>query len=200
VAALLGGCYSNETTVFPPGLTPLEESTAPAPEAQPGDPYPELMNVVTGSTSDYSWAHGTGYVHAPLAEVWAAMTDPAVCNDPATDSYDVTYDVEPEYQVSFVMHYTMTRVITVNYDITWRFGIVEGDEASPETAVGVYQKTWGIEVLELLTGSIVARRIDDTTTEVEIIEHLRAMQSGTDECKAYIQAYYDQIVAAVHGS
>jgi len=199
-AALMLGCFGNETTAFPEGLEPLEEATVELPDPVDGQPYPEELRTATGSLPMYGWVHARGYVHAPLADVFAAMRTPEACVDRnQVDRWTVTPDVEPEYDYSFRIHNEVDDIITVEFDITWRLGRVEGTEAAPTLVAGTWQKTWGTTFISLLRGSIVGRRVTDDVSEVEIVEHIRAATGGVDPAEAYVRDLYANIVALSHG-
>lgn len=200
LGAALCGCFGNETTVFPDGLEPLEEVTVAAPEGLPDDPYPEQLNLVTGETARYDLVLARGYVQAPLADVFVAMTTPEVCVDRrAVDMFTITLDVEEGYDHSFRVRNVVEDIVTVEFDTTWRHSLIEGDQESPELVAGAWQKTWGTVFISLLRGSIVARPVDDATTEVEMVMHLDGDQGGVDPAVSFVTDYHSSIVAAVHG-
>ena len=84
-AALLlpfaAACQGSAVTAFPPGLEPLEVDDVPPPAATATDPYPEMLSLTQGMDTMGAWVHATGYVHASVADVYAAMKDPAVVVD-----------------------------------------------------------------------------------------------------------------------
>lgn len=195
----VGGC-GNEVTVFPPGLEPLEETTAAAPEPLPGDPYPEGLVLLVGETPEYHFAHARGYVHAPLETVYAAMTMPDVCTDfRQTDRHVVTLDVEPDYDHSFMIHYEVDEFITVVFEVTWRHGIVLGPNERPDITAHTFQKTFGTTFISLMRGSIVATRIDDNTTELQLVEHISAASGGSDNIMQFLRDFYANVLAVSHG-
>ena len=195
------GCDSDEPTEFPSGLEPLEVCTAPAPDPIEGDATPEDVRFVLGTEDEYSWVHGRGFVHKPLAETWAAMRDPEVSVDRReVDEWTVEHGVETEYDFSYVIHNTVNDIITVEFDITWRQGVVEGTVEAPELVGGRFQKTFGTTFIELLSGSIVARAVDDSTTEIELIEHLKATGKGADTAQSFLRDYFTSVVAKAHGN
>ncbi len=198
--ALSSGCFGNEETIFPPGLEPLEDTTAPLPDGTPTDPYPEMLNLVTGETPEYHFAHAHGYVAAPLETVYEALSTPDVCTDfRQTSRHTVDLDVEPEYDRSFVIHYEVDQFITIGFDVTWRHGIVEGPNDRPDITAHTFQKTYGTTFISLMRGSIVARRVDDTTTELELVEHINAASGGSDNIAQFLRDYYANVVAISHG-
>jgi len=199
LTALLAACAGNSESPFSPGLEPLEENLAPPPDPQPGDPTPEALGKTSGRTSEHHWMHARGYIHAPLALVRPWAEDPEVCRDPVPDEWSVEYDVEPEYETSFVFHYKEKYIITVEFDVTWRFGVVEGIPEEPEVVVGRYQKTWGTDYIRELAGSVLLRRASEDLTEIEHIHFLDARSSGNAEVEDYVDTYYEKLLAAVHG-
>src|SRR6185312_13733089 len=125
--ALVFGCQHDVQTSFPPGLSPLEDDPAPAPAATPTDPYPETIDVQAGNDGKSDYVHATGYVHASIEDVWAAMKDPAVVVDRHhVDAWSSTPNVETGYDVSFRTDYTVNNLVTVQFSLTWREGVVEG--------------------------------------------------------------------------
>jgi hypothetical protein len=202
-AALLAlvACEGNSTTVFPPGLAPLDPvNMAPLPAATATDPHPETISFVSGSTSDYAWVDARAYVHASLSVTWAAMRTPDVCVDRRkVSSWTTDTGVESGYLYSYVIHNVVTNPITVDFDITWRQDVANGTADNPTVVAAAYQKTAGTDYITTLAGSVVATSIDDQTTELDFIEHLDAFGSGPDVAQSYVNDYYNSIVATVHG-
>lgn len=200
-ASFISGCWGNEVTPFPPGLEPLEaENKAPPPDPEPGDPYPEKFIAVGGtSVLGYDWAHEHGYIHAPIAKVWEAMRQPEVTRDHDLSDWSVR-DVEtgdPKIS-SYILHYTVHDLLTVEFEVTWRHGIIgEGEETFLASR---YQKTYGTPFIERLEGSVVVRRVDDQTSELFFQEHLSATNSGEHEIELYFADYIHHLLAAVHGA
>jgi len=133
-ALALPACNTNAITPFPldVGFQPLEACTAPLPEPVPGDPYPEVQTQVTGTGGGHDWAHSKAYVHASLAEVWAAMQDPAVCRIHGTDSWQArSFGFEP-FPMSFVIDYTAgPSSYVVGWEIAYRGGVLDGTADAP---------------------------------------------------------------------
>lgn len=199
VALLAGGCFSDQKTKFPPGLEPLEEDLAEPPVSQ-DEPYPEQLSLRRGS-DDWDWVHARAYVHAPLARTWEALRDPLVdVDDGRVDDWSITYDVEDGYDYSYRIHNVSEDIITVEFDITWRHGAVEGTVDAPELVAIRYQKTNGTEFIDMLRGSIVLRPVDDEVTELEMVEHLQAAAGGTPEIEAYFNDVFSDTLAFVHGT
>jgi hypothetical protein len=192
------GCAGDETTVFPDGLDPLEsvnKAQAPAPAA--GDPYPQKINMVSGSNDQYDWVHARAYVHAPLAKTWAAVHDAMVTTDFTLSKHSYDFNVEPQYPISYVIHYEVDDLVTVNFDVTWRHGVATGTADAPQVTAGRWQKTWGTTYIRLLQGSVVGRKVDDNTTLIELIQHLDATDAGTDTITKWFNNYFNQILASV---
>lgn len=197
------GCFSEIATPFPPGLEPLEENVAPAPEPVDGDPYPETLVMVrrlAPYTPRTHAVHARGFVRAPVADVWAALRDPDVGADRRTFSdWSATQVVEPEYDFSYVIHSVITNVIVVEYDVTWRHGVVEGTLERPRLVSARYQKTAGSSAIEDLQGSILLREVEPGVTEVAIIEYLRAIASGHENIESFLRDMFAELVILSHG-
>jgi hypothetical protein len=199
VPLMVGGCFGNETTAFPDGLMPLEEARVDPPSPTDGDPHPEEVRLISGETSRFEFAHARGYVHASLPDVFAALQTPEVVIDRrGVDRYSVTHDVEPDYPVSFVVHNEVDDVITVEFDVTWRMGIVEGGNDTPMLVAATFSKTWGTTIIGILRGSILARYVEPEVTELELVEHLDA-PGGIGPVVAYLQDVHANVVAHVRG-
>jgi predicted small lipoprotein YifL len=199
VLMALPACGPEKPLVFPDGLTPLDEvNEAPAPGNE--NHFPEEIVTVSGITPEYGWVHARAFVHAPLAATWAAMHDPDVSVDRrAVSEWTIEHDVETGYDFSYRVHNIVHDLITIDFDITWRHGVVQGSPSAPTVVAARYQKTAGSSVISLLTGSVIARRVDDRITAIEFIEHLRALATGPDIAERFIRDYYASIVARVHG-
>lgn len=193
---LLGGCFGNERTEFPPGLEPLEPNLAPS----PGDDAPEVLAFTRGERGDLAWSHARGFVRADLETTWAAMQVREVSVDRRKVArWTIEENVEPEYEVSYRVHNEVDSIITVRFDITWRQGLIEGTAESPELVAIRYQKTDGTVFISNLSGSILARSLGDVT-ELELVEHLDASNgAGHEEIESFLNDYYGSLLAAAHG-
>ena len=136
-AVCVAGCFGEEQTPFPPGLEPLEaENLAAFPEPSEAQPHPEQLVMARSFAPETvertHSVHARGYVRAPLVDVWEALRDPDVGADRRTFSeWSSTEGVEPDYDYSYVIHSVIENVITVEYDVTWRHGVVEGRLEAP---------------------------------------------------------------------
>ena len=195
----LTGCFGNSTTVFPPGLEPLEDDTAPM---QQGGAYTETLAMVTPSFSTYNAVHGRGYVLAPIAQVWALSKNPDVQDQGCeVTRHSSTIGDEPQYEYSFDMHYEVDNVITVAWDEQWRFGTIDGTPEAPTRAMVRYQKVSGTDFIKILEGSVqyFPAPDDPNVTMIEMIEHVNARSSGTSDTMATMQRRFDDTVALAHG-
>lgn len=197
---LLVACGGNEATAFPAGLEPLEENTAVAPAAEGDQPHPERINVVSGDRGTYVFAHGRGYVHGTVAETWAALQVPeAVTDRRGVDRYSSTPNVEEGYDVSFRVHNEVDDIVTVQFDVTWRQSAVEGTLDSPTVVAIRWQKTWGTTFITSIEGSIILRVVDDSTTEIDAVEHMKAARDPQGQIHQYLLDVHANTVALVHG-
>ena len=194
------GCGGDEATTFPPGLQPFEVVTVPLPGATAADPHPEVFNTRVGEGADYEWAQGRGYVHAPLVRVYEALRDPEVTTDRRRVSeFSSTPNTEPEYPFSYRVHYIVHDLVTIEFDMSWRLGPIEGTEAAPTTVSGVYQKTFGSTFIDVLRGDVVARQVDANTTDIGMVRHIRSSGAGGPEAELYLRDTYNSILARVRG-
>jgi hypothetical protein len=195
----IAGCFGNTTTDFPPGLEPLEDDTAPM---QQGGAYTETLVMVTQPLTTYNSVHGRGYILASPGTVWAASKNPDVMDQGCeVSSRMATVGVEPDYEYSLKMHYTVNDIITVEWDELWRFGTLEGTPEVPDRAIIRYQKVAGTEFIKILEGSVQLWSLPDDpdVTMVEYIEHVNARSSNASDTMKSMQERFDQMVAASHG-
>ncbi len=191
---LLVGCGAGTPAYFPPGLEMLEEVTVDCPSSG--------LSVASGEKDEYAWTHGCGVVAAPVEDVYAALQDTKVAVDQrSVVEWERTDDVEPDYDASFALWNVVEDIITVEFETTWRFGLLEQDEdlELPTEAAARYQMTVEPSVISLMRGSVRAVDQGDGTTHVEIIDHVKAMQGGTDITSLKVQDLYDDVVAHTNG-
>lgn len=202
LALSLVGCFGNEETEFPDGLEPLEENDLAPPEGTAEDPYPEEFVVEGRSERSYDVVLGRGYIQAPLAEVWAAYRDPAVGADRRTTAGEwspMTLE-DPMYDFSYVIHHIARDIVTVEWDVTWRHGVVTGTVEEPEVVAMRWQKTNGSTLIRVIEGSIVLRPVGDgSVTEVELAYHASATGASLDTYMRYMRDIYDDALATVRG-
>lgn len=204
LALFVQGCFGEEITPFPPGLEPLEtENLSPGPAARDGEPYPEELVMVRSFAPDIVRTHAIharGYLHAPLSVVWEALRNPDVGADRRTfASWSTTYDVEPAYDYSYVIHSVIVNVITVEYDVTWRHGVVEGTLEAPTLAAARFQKTAGSTAISDLRGSFVLTEVAPGVTEIQIIEYLRAVSSSHENIESFLSDVFAELLVLSHG-
>lgn len=192
---VLAACQDDITTVFPDGLEPLEDNTAPVPQAGAG--VEELLTVAT--EGDPKVVHGRGLIFAPPGVVWAAAKDPEHLYSCATTRHSAMVGVEPQYEYGWKYHYEVDEIITVAWDELWRFGTITGTPEAPELAIIRYQKVFGSDFITLIEGSIMLRAAEAGATEVEFIEHLAAVRGATSDMAASMQNRFHTLVELGHG-
>lgn len=192
---VLAACQDDITTVFPDGLEPLEDNTAPVPQAGAG--VEELLTVAT--EGDPKVVHGRGLILAPPGMVWAAAKDPEHLYSCATTRHSATVGIEPQYEYGWKFHYEVDEIITVAWDELWRFGTITGTPEAPELAIIRYQKVFGSDFITLIEGSIIVRAAEAGATEIEFIEHLAAVRGATSDMAASMQNRFHTLVELGHG-
>lgn len=194
LAAAPLGCWGNVATDYPPGLEPLEDNTAPDPAGI------DQLAVVTGNMSGYAFGHARGWINAPAEAVWMALQDPEVVVSWRQTSRHLASPMpDPAYEVRFTLHYEVDDLINVSWDEDWRYGTVIGVPVMPELAMARYQKVFGTTFIDLIEGSIQVLPKDQTTTEIQLIEHVDAAQGGTSEIETTARDRFASVVARVHG-
>jgi hypothetical protein len=195
VAAL--GCQHDIHTPFI-GLEPLEHN--PIPEQTSG-PYSETLQTSTDD-SGYIHVYGRGFVHVDAAKLWQLSKNPeALVAKCSTDGQAVTPNDEPKYEYSFVVHYTVHDVLTVQWDDAYRFGVLAGADDAPELGMIKHQKINGSSFISLSAGTIqVTPTLDDTSTsELAFVEHLNAEGSSDSDVVSGVRYTYAALLALAHG-
>ncbi len=192
------GCQSDIATPFPPGLESLEDNAVPV---QQGGAYTETLRTSTVD-ADEKKIYGRGYVLLDPGTVWAASKDPeanvAVCS---TSTQDITPNNDPGYEFSFIVHYVVNNILTVQWDDQWRWGVIEGTLEAPILGMIKHQKTEGSSFIELSEGTIQISATDDpNVTELAFVEHLQAVGGGVSDVLTGVQHNFDSIVAVSHGN
>ncbi len=200
LALAVACCGGDMTTPARSGLEPLEaENRASWPAATPDDAHPEAVAYATGSTDTYDWAHARGWVHADVAEVWSALQAPDVVYDRGANDWTATYQTRPEYAYSFRLHYTAgPPLLSVEYDVDWWEGVVEGTLDAPVEFAARYQKTSGTTFIQVMEGSVRGRSVAPGVTSLEMIAHLKAAQSGAADARSGLNDIFLATVARVH--
>jgi hypothetical protein len=198
--AIALGCQSNITTAFPPGLQPIGTDNVPPPGGDGGDAYPQTLSLQQGSDATSNYVFATGYVDAPIANVWAAFKLPNVVVDRANvSSYTVTENVESGYDVSFLTAYTINNIVTVNFSVTWREGVVAGTEASPTQVSVVYEKTSGSSFVSLMEGSIQLISVSPGVTELQFAQRMNATDTDSTNIASWTNEMFLSVIAQVNG-
>lgn len=193
-------CAGNAATIFPAGLEPIEPDPTPPPQGTAADPYPETIQIESGHDTMGHYAYSTGYVHAPIAQVWAAFQDPMVVVDRRKiTSFTVQTDVETGYDTSFRTHYVIVGVVTVEFELTWREGVVTGTTAAPTAVSIVYQKTWGSTFVTQMIGSIELEQVTPDVTKLSYAQRLNAAATTDGDIVSWTTDMFASVVARVHG-
>ncbi len=193
----VAACQDNVKTPFPPGLEPFDDGNVPA--QLDGTPTEQLRT----STSEHGMhrAYGRGFVLAPPSTVWAVAHMPDVmiakCH---TTTQTVMPDNEPEFELSFLVHYYVNDIVDVSWDDQWRGAVVTGTPDAPLTAMTKHQKVQGSDYITTSEGTIEIIAVDAMTTELQFVEHLDALGGSTGDLLSGMQHTYDGMVAVSHGN
>ena len=195
-AMLLCCAPTSEPQTFPAGLQPLEELEVECPSITAASP-----ELASGEAEDFAWTHGCWVFDATLDDVYLALQDTEVAVDQrSVDEWSREDNVEPEYEVSFALQNTVYDIITVEFETTWRAGrLSETDKDTPTTIGARYQMTEAPNVITLLEGSVYAAALSSGGVEVQIIDHLDALQGGTDITSLKVQDLFADIEAHIEG-
>ncbi len=189
----LTGCQDDISTPFPAGLEPFEDNPL---DARPDGPFDEVLRTTSRNDGQIQ-VYARGFVQVPFDTLWQAAQAPdpnvAVCK---TTSHSVMVGNEPQYDYSFLVHYVVNDILTVEWDDQWRFGRI-----SPELGMIKHQKIQGSDFVELSEGSIqVLATSDPDISELTFVEHLDAVMAETGDVLTAVQHNYDALVAVAHGN
>lgn len=196
LTSLLAACQDNVATPFPPGLEPLEDNIVP-------DQAELIEGLRTESrTSDSIRVFGRGFVVSEPARLWALTKRPeAMYARCSTDEQTVMAENDPAYEYSFLVHYVVRDILTVEWDDQWRYGVIEGDLDAPELAMIKHQKTRGSDFISVSEGTIqVLATSDPGVSELAFVEHLDAVSGTADQVIKGMQDNYDALIALAHGA
>lgn len=194
---VLAACEPSEPVTPPDWAAPLEEENlAPEPAATDGELHPEAIETVHGDNGTYLWAHGRGFLHAPLGDVAAAIQDPDVLVDRReVTSWTVEHDVDPDAPIRFRVHHVVENVVTVEFTTLWRQGSV-GDDP---TVYARGTKVAGTEFIAWLEDSVVLRPRAANVTAIELMRHREAMMGTSEDTARYLTDLFESVRARVHG-
>lgn len=190
---VLAACQDNVATPFPEGLEPLEENPV-------DDPVGEELKTQAKDT-DYIHVYGRGFVFSDPATLWALAKQPeAMYARCSTDEQTVMPNNDPTYESSFLVHYVVRDLLTVEWDDQWRYGVVEGTSEAPELGMIKHQKTQGSDFIRLSQGTVQILATDDPdVTELAFVEHLDAVSGSTGDVTRGMQDNYNRLRALAHG-
>jgi hypothetical protein len=203
VILLLAACGGSEPPPIPDPdqLAPLEAvNLAPELPTSGGVP-PESITFAAGQDEDgIYWAHAKGYVAQDLGTVWTCFQDPLVVMDRReVDAWTAEFDVEPAFDVSFVIHQTVYDLITIEFDLLWLHEQQAGPVDAPEQVAMRWQKTEGTNFIDLLEGSALLTVAAPGVTRIELIEHLDAALRDEETIRSYLSDLYESVRACAHG-
>jgi len=197
LALLASGCQDNLSTPFPPGLEPFDDDREPS---KLDGTVAETL-AVDSTAEPLIKVYGRGFIFASPAVVYGVTHDPevmlAACS---TTSHSVMAGNEPEYDLSFLVHYFVDNILNVEWDDQWRGDVVQGSLAAPTLAMIKHQKIAGSSFISLSEGSIQLLATDDPAiTEVRFVEHLDALMASEADVIDGMQSNYDRMLAVSHG-
>ena len=193
---LAAGCQDSVSTPFPPGLEPFSDNDVP------GELPDERVEVLSTSSLNDGLirVYGRGFVLAPVSVLWRAAMVPegmvARCN---TTTQTLMLGNEPEHELSFLVHYLVDDILTVEWDDQWRGDPITDESDPPLFAMIKHQKIQGSDFIDISEGSIQIRATDDPdVSELWFVEHLKAISGSADDVAGGMQDNYDALVELAH--
>ncbi len=202
-AALLAAAAAAPGPARGEPFDPLERCTAAFPAGTGADRLPEGIGAVpTGRRDGHLWAHASGYVHAPLATVWAALRDPAVSRLRDVEGR-VVPGASPPAPVGFrVQYHVRVLLFDVRWELAYRGGALAGTldrlEAPGATLGFRWDKSAGTRHIRVLSASLVAREPAPGVTALELVAWLDADRTGAKEAAQTVTEWFGRIAARVH--
>jgi len=190
---ILAACQDNVATPFPPGLEPLEENPVEHPTGE------ELLTQA--KDIDYIHVYGRGLVFSAPAQLWALAKLPsAMYARCSTDERTVMENNDSMYESSFLVHYVVNDILTVEWDDQWRYGTIEGTPEAPRLGMIRHQKVQGSDFISLSEGTVQIIATDDPeVSELAFVERLDALSGSTADVVQGMQDNYNRLVALAHG-
>ena len=185
-------------------FAPLEQCTAGFPRGTGADALPEGIGAVpSGRRNGHLWAHASGYVHAPLSTVWAALQDPAVSRLRTVEGR-VIPEGDPAAPLGFrVAYHARAFVFDVSWEVAYRGGPLAGSLDrldAPGAAIGFrWDKSAGTTHIRVLSASLVAREAAPGVTALELVGWLDADRTGKRDAEQMVTEWFGRIAARVHG-
>jgi hypothetical protein len=102
---------------------------------------------------------------------------------------------DDSFKISHVVH----KLITVNFDTTWKVSILEGSPTAPKSILARGSKTGGTQYIRLMEDSIVAQDVGNGFTRLELVRHQNIYTAGCDEAEDYLRDVFTRLRARVHG-
>lgn len=203
--SVLAVLFSLSGVTAPPGganpiltrspLVPLERASAADPALGRPSP-PEIQSILKSKGEGYDVVHSVAYVRAPLTEVLTALKDPSVL---VARKLVNSWSFEKSSEDSIRISHVAKKLITVNFDTTWKFSVLEGSTEAPKAILVRGSKTAGTSYIRLLEDSIVARDIGGGVTRLEFVRHQNIVSAGGDEAEEYLRDVFSRLKARVHG-
>lgn len=190
-------CQDSIATPFPPGLEPFDDDGVPL--TLDGTVAETLRT--TARDDGAIRVYGRGFIFRPPEVVYATAHDPEVmvarCK---TTTQTVTFGNQPQYELSFLVHYFVDDILNVEWDDQWRGDVIEGDLAAPVHVRIKHQKIEGSEFISVSEGTIaILATGDPEVTELRFVEHLDAVSATAGDVTAGMQHNYDALRDVSHG-
>ena len=200
-STIITGCFGNSSTPFiveGDVLEPLRESRASWPADDAGWVFKR------GSNDDSpGWCDANGFIEASVEEVWEALRDVDVVVERArVDEWSKVGSCDAEPFEECFDFFTHMSVMGVDIDtiVTWRYDVQKWVGDVPVKMVVRYQKSWGSDVIDRNTGSLVLEAIDDTKTRVEYVGEIETWGSeDSDAMESYARSLVADLEAFVEG-
>ena len=181
-----------------PLLQAMEANRVKGPKAEPSERYPEKLAMLLADGSEYSWGHARAYIHAPVEQVWSLFKRPTTVLDVREiDSQVVTRRKVPGDEFGFLADFEVDQLLfDIKWRERWRYGALPGGAPGRPGRLVRFAKISGTRFISLMEGAFIVREANARTTEVEMVFHLDATNSGKDTIRTYFNYVFAQLIKA----
>ncbi len=179
-----------------PPLQAMEANRVKGPKAEPSTRFPEKLAMLFSDGSEYTWGHARAYIHAPVEQVWSIFKRPATVLDVREiDSQVVTRRKVAGDEFGFLADFEVDQILfNIKWRERWRYGTLPGSAQGRPGRLVRFAKISGTSFISLMEGAFIVREASASTTEVEMVFHLDATNSGKDTIRTYFKYVFAQLI------
>lgn len=181
--AFSAGCAGESVTPFQGNRQePFRELSVEAYCALEDGRVKNTTTIDTHEEGDVWVVQGGGCVDRNIVEVWAVLNnrDLMVWSE-IDESSSSDLEPEPGIPIAYSMHYLVSKIIDVSWDMDWFHALNAGSFDAPEEVVVNYQKVNGTDYIPRWKGSMVLKPVTENVTAFAMVDEMEAAQSDEEE-------------------